>query len=151
MHGPDDRDVVHPPGQMGHDLGDPGTRLTVLGELEGTAQQPAGLLRRRHIHGDLVEVGLSMMLVQHRLGIQQVHGAGAAIHEQQDDRLGLGLEVGLSGSDIIDTAAAETERTGFVRQTGHAQQVPRQQVGQSHPVDAVGDPPEKMAAGHGLR
>ena len=46
-----------------------------------------------------------MMLVQHRLGIQQIHGAGAAVHEQQDDRLGLGLEVGFSGSDIIDTAA----------------------------------------------
>ena len=67
--------------------------LAVLGELERAAHQRAGVLDDLDLAGDLVEVRLAVMLVEHRLGVEQVHLARAAVHEQVDDRLRLRREV----------------------------------------------------------
>ena len=50
--------------------------------------------------GDLVDVGLAVMLVEHRLRVEQIHLARAAVHEQVNDGLGLRREVRLPRLEV---------------------------------------------------
>ena len=76
-------------GEVRHRVGDPRAALAVPGELERAAHDRAGALDDLDLAGDLVEVALAVLLVEHRLGVEQVHLARAAVHEQMDDGLGL--------------------------------------------------------------
>ena len=78
MHGTDERQVIDMPGQVRHGIGNPHATLPMPGEPERAAHQRAGTLRAFHLASDLVEVFFTMMLVEERLGIEQIHLAGAA-------------------------------------------------------------------------
>ena len=58
--------------------------------------------------GDLVEVRLAVVLVEHRLGVEQVHLARAAVHEQMNDGLGLRLEVRRAGPEVAGDGVASS-------------------------------------------
>src|SRR5438445_187964 len=80
-------------GQVRQRLGNPHPALAVAGKLKRTAHKGAGTLRVLHLAGDPVEVRPAVVRVERRLRVEQVHLAGAAVHEQVDDRPGLGREV----------------------------------------------------------
>jgi len=78
----------------------PHPALPVLRELEGAAHQGPGALRILDFAGDLVEIRAAVVLVQLRLGIEQVHLTGAAVHEQVDHTAGFGRNMRRSGHEI---------------------------------------------------
>ena len=106
MHRANDADIVDAPGKVRHQIRKPDPRLTVLCELERAPHQSAYLFRYGQIGGNLVEVGLSVVLVQERLGVEQVHLAGTAVHEQMDDGSRLGRQVRLARLQVIDAGRA---------------------------------------------
>ena len=61
--------------------------------LNGLRISAPALCEELDLAGDLVEVRLAVVLVERRLGIEQIHLARAAVHEQVDDGLGLRREV----------------------------------------------------------
>jgi hypothetical protein len=93
VHRADESDVIDLAGQVRHGIGHPHAALAMLSELERAAHQCAGATRVLDFAGDLAEVRVAVVLVEHRLRIEQVHLAGAAVHEQMDDRFGLRREV----------------------------------------------------------
>ncbi len=105
-HGLDHGDVVHLLGQVRHDFRNPRARLAVLREFERTPQQAARAFRGREVRRYLIEIGLSVMLVERGLGIEQVHLTRPAMHEQLDDRCRLGLEMGRSRFQVVGAARA---------------------------------------------
>ena len=52
-------------GQVRHGVGDPHAALAMLGEFERAAHRAPGALRILDLAGDLVEVRLAVMLVEH--------------------------------------------------------------------------------------
>ena len=55
----------------------------VPGESVRTAEQVAGEFL---VVGDLLGWGLTVVLCEHRLGVEQIDLAGPAVHEELDDR-----------------------------------------------------------------
>ncbi len=137
VHGADERQVVHHAGQVRHHLGDPGATPAVSGELERAAHQRPGVLDELDLPGDLVEVGLAVVFVERRLGVEQVHLARPAVHEQVDDRPGLRGEVRLARLEVGRPVR---------RRRRAAQAVLAQQVSQSRPADTAGDAVEEAPA-----
>ena len=142
VHRADEGDVVHHAGEVRHHLRDPRAALAVPGELERAAHQGAGVLDELDFARDLVEVRLAVVLVERRLGVEQVHLAGAAVHEQMDDRLGLGREVRRARLEVDRRI-----RRLFRGEDGGGAEVAAEQVGQGRPGDAAGHPVEETAAG----
>ena len=144
-HGADEGQLVHLPGQMRQDFRQPDARLPVPGELEGAAHQGPGLFRVLHVgDGHLVQVGLSVMLVQQGLGVEQVHLAGPAVHEEVNDGLGLGLEMGTAGLEVVHPSGGGRFWPGG--QGGISKQLPVEQIGQGCPRDPVGHVGEETTA-----
>ena len=54
--------------------------------------------------------GLAVVAIQDRLGVEAVHLAQAALHEEEDDALGLGREMGFFGSERIIGAVDSREK-----------------------------------------
>ena len=77
-------------------------------------------------------------LVEHRLGVAQIHLAWPALHEQRDHRLGPRLVGGSLGQEVVGREL-RLDRLG-------PQALPLQQPGQSHPADAHGVLRQKMPA-----
>src|SRR5262245_23588938 len=93
IHGSDDDDVIDTFGEMREKLGNLDPRLSMLGELEWRGQEAAHLICKFNLVDDVPRGGRTRKLAQHRLGIKQVDLAGAAVHEEMDDRFGFGLKV----------------------------------------------------------
>src|SRR5262249_25463309 len=83
----------------------------MLRELERAAHQRAGALRVLDFPRDLVEIGLTMMAVERRLGVKQVHLARPAIHEQMDDRARFGCDMRQARGEIGKSPFRASERT----------------------------------------
>src|SRR5438552_14637830 len=101
VHGANHGYVVDLLDEMRNQLGDPGTGLSVLLEFERAPHQAAGSLRRRYVVCDLFEVWLAVMLVEHRLGVEEVHLARCAVHEELDDTFRLGREMRRARLQIV--------------------------------------------------
>ena len=106
MQRPDHRDVVHAGGKVGEDIRNLHAALPVPGEFEGGAHVDP-LLHAAVNPGDRCPV----VLVQSGLGIEGVHLAGRAFHEEEDAGLGLALEMGGLGQEgILEPAAGGAKR-----------------------------------------
>src|SRR5438094_9963720 len=79
------------------------------------------------------------MLVEHRLGIKQVHLAGAAVHEKVDNGRGPGREVRRARLQVEGES-----RLGCRRRRGTVK-IARQQIGQRRAMDAAGNLAEKAS------
>ena len=90
--------VVRLSGQVGHQVAHPQARLAVPLEGPGAGQAfgvALGELAHRLAEGS--GQGLPPQAGEFGLGVEQVHGARAADHEHEDDRLGAGGEVRFPG------------------------------------------------------
>ena len=71
---------------------------------------------------------LAVVLLQHRLGVEGVHLRRAAVHEQENDVLGLGLEIGNAGAwDALDAGVASalaSDSSHHAGKTEHAEAAP---------------------------
>ena len=67
--------------------------------------------------------GLPVQFIELRLRVEGLHLAGAAVHEQEDARLGLGREVRRLGSERVDGRLVERAGKESVprKETGHGQ------------------------------
>ncbi len=138
VHRTDEGDVIDLPGQVRHRVGNPHAALAVLGEVEGAPHQRAGALRILDLARDLAEVRLAVMLVEHRLGVEQIHLTGAAIHEQMNDRFGFRLEMRRAGFEIA---------RGFLRQVP-GEEILAEKLGQRGTVEPGADVVEQSTAGY---
>ena len=66
-------------GEVRHDLRHPHAGLAALGELVRAAHQPAGILGSGKVGGYFVEIGFTVMLIEDRFRIEQIH-LGSARH-----------------------------------------------------------------------
>ena len=110
--------VVDAPAQIREDLAHLRPALAVLLELEWRLHQIAGLAL---VIGDGARQRLAVVLLQHRLVIEGVHLRRAAVHEQENNVLGLGLEIW--NARAWDALYRSRVRPGerFTHQTGKAQ------------------------------
>src|SRR5579883_1010699 len=106
-------------------------------ELERAAHQSAGGADVLDFSRYPLEIRLAVMLVEHWLGIEQIHLAGAAVHEEVDDGLGPAREMRRARLEILG-------RSLLCR--GHAVSIAAQQIGQGGALNAAGDAREKTAA-----
>src|SRR6185436_13521678 len=123
----DEAELVNVFCHAGIELADPGSRLTVLGELE--------LARRQHSPAG---TSLAVALLQLGLVLERVHLGHRPFHEQEDDPLGLHRKMRLFGS----------ERAGFRRRflsRRHAVLAKHSSQGEHSKAAAGGF--EKIAAG----
>ena len=101
----------------------------------------------RNVNGDFISgpglplktsiaIRLPCVLVELRLGVEQVDGARRAFHEQPDDRLGLGGEVrGTRRERVARAAIVVGRRCGRAEQVRQrAQPQPRPRPGQEFPA-----------------
>ena len=84
------------------------------------------------------------MLVQQGLGVEQVHLAGAAVHEEVNDGLGLGLEMGAAGLEVEHPTGGG--RFPAIGRGDFCKKLPVEQVGQGRTRDSVGHIGEETAA-----
>src|SRR5579884_589498 len=110
----------------------------MLGESKGAAHQGAGGADILDFPGDSVEVGLAVMLVEHRLGIKQVHLTGAAVHEEVNDGLGFRRKMRRTRFEIRDRAIRLCG--------GYTEPIAAKQIRQGGTVNPTGDAREKAAA-----
>ena len=105
--------VVHTRGKVRQQVGDLDARLTVFLEHAGAGEQ--GRIALGELAGIIAEAGrqrLAVPLRQFGLGVEQVDVAGPAEHEEEDDRLGLPLEVtGLGGERIVRRSSGYWRRS----------------------------------------
>ena len=130
-HGPDHRDIVYLLRQVRHHLRHLGTRFTPLGELERGRHQTAGFPHCSNFTGQVSAGRLTGKFLQGGFGIQQIHLARSAVHEQLNDRGGPGLVMGLLLFQIVDLP-----RTRRQEGTGRQKVLP-QQGGQGGSLKAV--------------
>ena len=115
VHGTDQRDVVDALGQVRQQLGDLHAALAGALELVGRGKQRAGVLAVRKMAKLSSLLGaVPARLCQRRLGIEQVHLAGAAVHEQMNDGFGLGRELRLLRRQIVNMRRAILFRKGGI-------------------------------------
>ena len=131
VHRANEGDVVHLPGEVRQHVRYPHAAPAMPGELIGAAHEGTGVLYVFDLAGDLVEVLLAVMLVEHRLGIKQVHLTGAAVHEKMDNGRGLGREVRRARPQV------EGESSLGCRRRRRTVKIARQQIGQRGAVDAA--------------
>ena len=93
----DQRDVIDLLGKVRQGIGNPHAALAALGKLERAFHQRPGRFGKLDFAGDLREVILPVPLVELVLGIEQVHLARAAVHEQVDDGFGPRRDSGRRG------------------------------------------------------
>ncbi len=130
--GSDQRDVVGVGVQVRHEVRHVHPRLPILAPLAVAAQ--AKRVGLEELAVDLAEARrqrLRVEPVQERLGVEQVHLAGAAGHEQENAALGLGRQVARPGS----------QRTG--RRAGPC--VARQQIRQPEQTEPAAGGFEELA------
>ena len=90
VDGADDADVVDALADVGEELADFDAALAVALELEGRLHEGAGLALVAEVAAGH---GLAVVLGEHGLGVEAVDVRQAAVHEEEDDVLCLGLEV----------------------------------------------------------
>jgi hypothetical protein len=105
MHGFDEANVIHALSEFGEEVADPGTGLAVL--LEG----PRGLEEIKGFPGDDLGAGegqgLAVVALEQGLIVEGVDLGRAAVHEQEDDTLGTGGEVGLLDGEGVESGEGE--------------------------------------------
>ena len=142
-HRADHGDVVDAAGQMRHGIGDPGAALSVAGELKRAAKQRPGRARVFHLAGDLVEIRLAVQLVQQRLGVEQIHLARPAIHEQVDHAGRRGPVMRWARLQVINPALGMFTAGGFARLRVFSEPIARQQRRQRRPKHPAADRRQK--------
>ena len=132
MDGANHAQIIGPRTDVREQVADGQAALTVLLELPGRLQQVAraGELHPRFLAGKR----LAVVPLQRRLGIKRVHLRRAAVHEQEDDPLGLRLEVRRSHR--------QGSAVAFIAPGLRTQQSPQRQ--QAEPVGGL---PQHVAAG----
>src|SRR6185437_9294364 len=98
-------------GQVREEVADPLAALPVLLELPLRPDDPPRVLvaaAAERLHGDR----LAVQAVQLRLVVEGVDVAGAAVHEQEDDALGLCLEMRLAGCQRVEELAGAVGANG---------------------------------------
>ena len=110
---PDHGHVVDAGGQMGKDLGNFDAGLAVPGELEGTPDVDS-------LFQAAVNAGHrgAVVAVQGRLGVEGVHLAGRAEHEEKDAGLGLARQVGWLGGQRIAGGPGSGQQAVLVEHGG---------------------------------
>ena len=132
MQGTHHGDVIHAAGKVRKNFRDFHPALPVPGKLEGAAHVHP-LLQASINAGD----GSAVVLGQNRLGVEGVHLAGSAGHEEEDAGLGLGSEMGSLGSQRVPR-----------RDPLGQQAVPGQHVGQGGPSDPSAHTEQEVPAPH---
>ena len=127
MHRADECEVIDRAREVRHRVGDPCAAPAMSREPERAPHDRAGALDELDLAGELIDVGLAVILVERGFGIEQIHLTWAAIHEEVNDGLGLGGEVRLPrfgvGRHIGGASgfhAEERRERGTVNATGHA-------------------------------
>ena len=111
-HGTDHAEPVCLLRETRHEIRNPHAGLAMLRKLERAAHQAAGLLRSGKVGGDLIEIGFAVMFVEHRFGIEKIHLARPAVHEEVNHRFRLGREVGRARLQIVHAAVAFGQSVG---------------------------------------
>lgn len=131
---------------MRHHLRHPHPRLAVPAELVRAAHQAAGLLGSGEVRRHLIEVQLSVVFVEHRLRIEQVHLARTAVHEQLDDGLRLGPKMRRPGFEVVALLAS---RVGLAFRGRRAVKILAEECRQSDTVQSVTDVVKEAAPRQG--
>gem|GEM_PF-5080447 len=113
MHRADDRDVIDAAADVGKELADFGPAFAVRGEgpLWPLEKDPL-------VTGTILDLGvielqfLAMVAGQRRLGVEGVDVRHAAGHEQEDDPLGLGREMRLTGCQRVSLVGLQLLQDG---------------------------------------
>ena len=139
-----ERNLVDVPAEMREDLRDVDAALSVLLEREWARhQRPGEALAHDHVAAYFAVDRLTRILLQRGLGIERVHLAPAAAHEQRDDRRGAGAVVRRLWREGIH--AGGRARTG-IRLRGRQDVVATQQVGERESTDAATRLKQELAA-----
>ena len=93
VHGPDERHIVADRAQLRHQLRHLHAGLAVALELERRGHHHADLAGELDLAEDVAARRFPRVFLERGLGVEQIHLAGSAIHEQVDDRFRLRLEV----------------------------------------------------------
>lgn len=91
-YGADDTDVVDALADVGKELADFDAALAVLFEFEGGLHERASFALVAEV---ATGHGLTVVLGEHWLGVEAVDVGEATVHEEEDDVLGSGFEVGI--------------------------------------------------------
>ena len=118
LHRPDDGELVDVLREVRQQVGQFGAGLAVARELERRAEQLGRAFDEREAFAfdDVFGDGLAVVLIQLRLGIEEIELRGRAGHEQVDDALRAGREVRTDGGggrreEAIVEQRRECERT----------------------------------------
>ena len=142
VHRSDQRHIVDVLGEVRHDLRDIHAALAVFLKLERRRQQALRLVGRCNVRRHLAHGHLTGVLLERRLGVKQVYLTRPAVHEEVNDRLGLGLEMRRLRTEIVDLPPVGCSGHRRVR----SEQIGSQQRGQSRSVESVPEPREEIAA-----
>ena len=112
VHRPYHGQLVSHGSQVGHQFRDLQARFALLTEPPRAAEQFPGLLGSGQVGCHLVEIPLAVQLIELRLRVQQVHLAGATLHEQLDDSLGPGTTRRFLGRHVVDTQSLRSRFLG---------------------------------------
>ena len=150
VHGANQGDVVHAGRQVGQQLRQLHAGLPVSGEAIGRGQESARLGGRGDVRGQ-VSVGYgSGIFLEQRLGVEEIDLAGPPVHEEVNDSLGLGVEMGSPGPQIV--ALAGGSQQGMGREQLLAQDRGQGGAVQERPRAGEQLPPRKPGAvGRGCR
>ena len=77
VHGTDDCDIVHPGGQVRHDIGNPRSRIAVLSKLVRAPHQCPGGSWIFNFPGNLIEVRFTVPFIELWFWVKQVHLTGS--------------------------------------------------------------------------
>ena len=105
VEGANERDVIDVPRQVGQCVRHPHAALAVTRKLEGAAHERAGVLDVLDLARNLVGISLAVVRIERGLGIEQIHLARPAIHEQVDHGLRLGRNVRRPGTKARNGAS----------------------------------------------
>ena len=137
VHGADHRDVICLLGQVRHHVGQLDTGLAVPLELEGRGHEAARFVDELDGAGQIPSRRLARVTLQGGLGIEQVHLAGSAVHEELNDGCRLGVEMRLARLEVVDPVT-DSVQVGF-----GARKITAQQPRQGGAVQPVADPGEE--------
>ena len=134
-------DVVHAGRQVGEEVADPLAALAVLLELPLRPDDAALVLLAAAAEG-LDGDGLAVEVVELRLVVEGVDVRRAAVHEEEDDALGLGRQRRRLRRERVGELVVRLGGRGLVEEAGL-----REQAGQGDAGEAGAGFPEELAAG----
>ena len=113
IHGPDQRNIIDHLAKVRQHVGDFHAAFAAAGEAVGRRHQAANFVGELDLIDDIARRRRAGVLLQHRLAVEQVNLAGAAVHEEVDDGFRFRLEMRLAHLLVVNLARAD--RRGSLR------------------------------------